>query len=130
MHSIALAKGISFRILPPLPPSAPAGSSGSDSRRERQLRIAAAACRRRAGRYPSAAALEQPSGAICRKDGLRQATRDRRKLVFTQVEARRQELQSQANQLSVKTLELRRKVRGDEFYTRQHGRWAAEEDGQ
>ena len=44
------------------PPLASAGSSGSDSRRRRQLRITAAACRRRAGLYQNAAALEQPSG--------------------------------------------------------------------
>ena len=62
--------------------SAPAGSR-SDSRRQRQLRITAAACRRSAGNYPNAAAFEQPSSSICRKDGLRQATLGRRKLAVS-----------------------------------------------
>ena len=51
-HRDALAKK-NLLSHPGLSPSAPAGSSGSDSRRRRQLRITAAACRRRAGRKPS-----------------------------------------------------------------------------
>ena len=73
-----LAKGISFRIpaSPPLPRTL---------LRVRQLAAATAEDHR--FRLPlqrqNAAALEQTSGAIRRKDGLRQATRGRRKLIVS-----------------------------------------------
>ena len=87
-HRHALAIRISFRIPAPAPPPpwppGPAGSSGSDSRQRRQLRITAAACRRRAGRKPSS----NPA-APRRKNGLRQATLGRRKLVVSLLELTR-----------------------------------------
>ena len=67
---------------------APQAGSGSDTRRRRRLRITAAACRRRAGRYQNAAALEQPSGTIRLKDGLRQATQGRGKFVVSLLSSR------------------------------------------
>ena len=66
VHCIAMHSPLSH---PGPSTSAPAGSSGPDSRRRRQLRITAAACRCRAARYPISAALEQRSCAIRRKVG-------------------------------------------------------------
>ena len=57
-----------------------------------------------------------------------------KKVSVAEAEARRQERRtrrrSQANQQAEKTLKRRREERWDEFFKRQHGRQAAEADGQ
>ena len=53
-----------------------------------------------------------------------------RKVTVAEVEARRLERRSQANQQAAKILKRRREERADELYKRQHGRQAAEADGQ
>ena len=49
---------------------------------------------------------------------------------MAEAEARRHEQLSQTREQVAKTLKRRREERGDEFYKRQHGRQAAEADGQ
>ena len=53
-----------------------------------------------------------------------------RKVSVAEAEARRHELLSQTREQVAKTLKRRKEERGDEFYKRQHGRQAAEADGQ